>query len=112
MFDAKKLIFLDGAMGTMLQRAGMQAGALPELLNLTDPALITDVHRQYVEAGSDMVITCTFGANEHKLAGSGHTVEEMDAMTDRDGWYFGEEAIAAGLVDHMIRDVSEAHGNA
>lgn len=64
-------------MGTMLQRAGMQAGALPELLNLTDPALITDVHRQYVDAGSDMVITCTFGANEHKLAGSGHTVEEI-----------------------------------
>ena len=70
-------LILDGGMGTMLQRAGMQAGALPELLNLTDPALITDVHRQYVEAGSDMVITCTFGANEHKLAGSGHTVEEI-----------------------------------
>ena len=70
-------LILDGGMGTMLQRAGMQAGALPELLNLTDPALIADVHRQYVEAGSDMVITCTFGANEHKLAGSGHTVEEI-----------------------------------
>ena len=62
-------------------------------------------------------------SNEHSLRlqeiltkilaeNTGHTVEEMDAMTDRDGWYFGEEAIKAGLVDHMIRDVSEAHGNA
>lgn len=70
-------LILDGGMGTMLQRAGMEAGALPELLNLTNPELITSIHRQYVEAGSDMVITCTFGANEHKLAGSGHTVEEI-----------------------------------
>ncbi len=70
-------LFLDGGMGTMLQRAGLEAGGLPELLNLTDPELITSIHRQYVEAGTDMVLTCTFGANEHKLAGSGHTVEEI-----------------------------------
>lgn len=70
-------LILDGGMGTMLQKAGMKAGQLPELLNLTDPEMITNVHRQYMEAGTDMVISCTFGANEHKLAGTGHTVEEI-----------------------------------
>ncbi len=70
-------LFLDGGMGTMLQKAGMEAGTLPELLNLSDPELITSIQRQYVEAGTDMILSCTFGANEHKLEGSGHTVEEI-----------------------------------
>lgn len=70
-------LVLDGAMGTMLQNAGMEAGALPELYNLTNPELITSIHRQYVEAGSDMVLTCTFGANEKKAAGCGHEIEEL-----------------------------------
>ena len=70
-------LFLDGGMGTMLQKAGLEPGGLPELLNLTNPELITSVHRQYVEAGTDMVITCTFGANEHKLAPSGRTPEDI-----------------------------------
>lgn len=70
-------LILDGGMGTMLQRAGLEAGGLPELLNLTNPELITSIQRQYVQAGTDMILTCTFGANEHKLSGSGHTVEEI-----------------------------------
>jgi ATP-dependent Clp protease protease subunit len=76
------------------------------------------VHGYIYGQASDVEIS-----NEHSLRlqeiltktladNTGHTVEEMNAMTDRDGWYFGEEAIAAGLVDHMIRDVSEARGNA
>lgn len=68
---------LDGGMGTMLMEAGMPAGSLPELMNLNHPEVIASIHRQYVEAGSDMVITCTFGANEKKTAGCGHTVEEI-----------------------------------
>lgn len=70
-------LVLDGATGTMLQNAGMEAGELPELYNLTQPELITSIHRQYVEAGSDMVLTCTFGANEKKAAGCGHEIEEL-----------------------------------
>ena len=72
-----KLIFLDGAMGTMLQRAGLKPGALPELLALTDPEMLTRVHRQYVEAGSDVIYANTFGANRRKLARLGHTVDEV-----------------------------------
>ena len=75
--DRQKLIFLDGAMGTMLQRKGLQPGENPELLNLTRPEWIRDIHAAYVEAGSNIVYANTFGANGRKLEGSGHTVEEV-----------------------------------
>lgn len=70
-------LMLDGGMGTMLMNAGMPSGSLPELMNLTHPEIITDIHRQYVQAGTDMVIACTFGANEKKAAGCGHEIEEI-----------------------------------
>ncbi len=79
MFDKTKLTFLDGAMGTMLQRAGLAPGELPELLSLTNPALLTGIHRQYVEAGAQIVYANTFGANRRKLAKLGHTVDEVVA---------------------------------
>lgn len=63
----KDFIFLDGAMGTMLQAAGLKIGGIPELLNLTDPKLIRSIHEQYIEAGSDIVYANTFGANRYKL---------------------------------------------
>ena len=62
-----RLLF-DGGMGTMLQAAGLEAGEAPELLCLTDPEQITRIHAAYVEAGSDVVTTNTFGANARKLA--------------------------------------------
>ena len=65
----KKFIFLDGAMGTMLQRSGLEIGGVPEFLNLTDPKLIENIHKSYIEAGSDIVYTNTFGANRYKLKG-------------------------------------------
>ena len=77
-FEQSKLLFLDGAMGTMLQRAGgMRPGELPELLALTNPQLLTDIHRQYIDAGSQVIYANTFGANRKKLAKYGHTVEEV-----------------------------------
>ena len=75
--DRQKLIFLDGAMGTMLQRKGLQPGENPELLNLTRPEWMRDIHAAYVEAGSNIVYANTFGANGSKLVGTGHTVEEV-----------------------------------
>ena len=62
------LIF-DGAMGTSLQKYGLAAGELPELLNFSNPDMIEKIHREYVEAGADVVTTNTFGANRHKLSG-------------------------------------------
>ena len=71
----KDFILLDGAMGTMLQQAGLEVGGIPELLNINDPELVENIHRQYVEAGSDIVYANTFGANRYKL--KGNSVEEI-----------------------------------
>ncbi len=64
-------------MGTMLQRAGMKPGALPELLALTSPETLTDIHRQYIDAGAQVVYANTFGANRRKLDKLGHSVDEV-----------------------------------
>ena len=77
--DLSKLLFLDGAMGTMLQRGGMQPGQIPELLNLTAPDMLTDIHRQYIAAGSQVVYANTFGVNRRKLRRTDHTVAEVVA---------------------------------
>ena len=68
---------LDGAMGTVLQQRGLPPGGQPELLNLTEPALLASVYREYVDAGSRVVYANTFGANGLKLAKSGHSVTEV-----------------------------------
>ena len=60
-------LLFDGAMGTMLESSVSRPGDLPDLLNLTKPEAVTAVHRQYVEAGSQVVTTNTFGANPFKL---------------------------------------------
>jgi len=72
-----KILILDGAMGTVLQQRGLAPGGVPELLNLTEPELLASIYREYVEAGSQVVYANTFGANGRKLAGTGHTVEEI-----------------------------------
>lgn len=74
---ADKIIYLDGAMGTMLQKNGLVAGHSPELLCITEPEKIQNIHRAYVEAGSDIIYANTFGANSYKLQRTGenaHTV--------------------------------------
>ena len=73
-----KILIFDGAMGTMLQQRGLVPGALPELLNITDPDTVTDIHREYVLAGADVITANTFQAHELKLHGE-HSVEEVVA---------------------------------
>lgn len=65
------ITILDGAMGTMLQAAGLPLGKYPEALNLTHPADITAIHRAYAQAGAQILYANTFGANRRKLEGSG-----------------------------------------
>lgn len=77
LFDQPNTILLDGGMGTMLQAAGLAAGELPEVLNLTRPELIESVHAQYVQAGSRIINANTFGASAKKLAATGYTVEQI-----------------------------------
>lgn len=68
-------LLFDGGMGTMLQAAGLAAGELPELLCLSDPQHIEAIHRAYVEAGSTVITTNTFGANRFKLNGKASVAE-------------------------------------
>ncbi len=73
----KKYILLDGAMGTMLQASGLKLGQIPEVLSFTNEELLVGIHRQYVQSGSDIIYTNTFGGNRYKLAGCGYTVEQV-----------------------------------
>lgn len=64
----KELIILDGAMGTMLnQICGESIGRIPEEINLLSPSAVINVHEAYLKAGSDIILTNTFGANSYKL---------------------------------------------
>ncbi len=77
LLSEKKFIILDGAMGTQLQAKGLKTGECPELLSITHPEIVEDIHRAYINAGSMIVYTNTFGANSYKLAESGYTVQEV-----------------------------------
>ena len=70
-------LLLDGAMGTILQNRGMKAGEQPELLNLNHPDWIEAIHGDYIQAGSRVIYTNTFGANGKKLRRTGKSVEEI-----------------------------------
>ena len=50
-------IVLDGAMGTMLQAAGMKIGEIPEILNIENPQLLISIHEKYLNAGADIIYT-------------------------------------------------------
>lgn len=65
-------VLLDGAMGTYLEKLGYK-GASPELANTTEPSLVERVHTEYAEAGSQIILTNTFGANRLRLSRHGQT---------------------------------------
>lgn len=67
MFELKNNLLFDGAMGTMLQSAGLPAGMPPEKMNLTAPEAVETVHTAYAAAGADILTANTFGANRRKL---------------------------------------------
>lgn len=66
-FLNKTRLYFDGGMGTLLQAKGLKAGEKPEEWNITHPDIITDIHLEYLKAGSNIITTNTFGANCLKL---------------------------------------------
>ena len=70
--DAGETIISDGATGTWLQSHGLEPGGCPEEFNLSRPGLIRQMAREYFEAGSDMVLTASFGGNRFMLEKYGH----------------------------------------
>ena len=74
-YTKNQLLFLDGGMGTLLQEKGLRPGELPERWNLTHPDVVRAIHRDYFNAGSNVVNANTFGANLLKFS-----AEELDAI--------------------------------
>ena len=68
---------LDGATGTMIQKAGIDVPKIPELLNVLAPETLIAIHEAYARAGSQIVYANTFGASPMKLEGTGYTVEDI-----------------------------------
>ena len=79
------ILIADGATGTTLQQMGLPSGAAPERWNLENPAAIRALHRGYVEAGSDLVLTNTFGGSRLRLEmeGLGDQVREINLAAAR-----------------------------
>jgi methionine synthase I (cobalamin-dependent) len=83
-------VLTDGAWGTQLQARGLPAGELPDAWNLTHPEVVLDVARAYVEAGSRVILTNTFGANQLRLAEYG--LAEKVAEINRAGARISKQA--------------------
>ena len=83
----KQMLFFDGATGTQLQARGLQPGELPERWNFTHPEIVEAVHRGYLDVGSNIVKSNTFGANPIKLKGTDldckETIEAAVAIAKR-----------------------------
>ena len=62
----RRIIFFDGGLGSILQERGLKPGELPETWNLTRPEVLYDIHRAYLDAGADIILANTFGANGFK----------------------------------------------
>lgn len=75
-----RIVFFDGAMGTMLLEAGLLPGGVPEMWNIDKPDLVMDVYQQYFDAGADVVHTNTFGGSALKLDVKGYAsqMEEVN----------------------------------
>ncbi len=67
LISREKPALADGAMGTLLHERGISFNKCFDELNLTNPSLVADIHRAYIEAGSQIILTNTFGANRVKL---------------------------------------------
>lgn len=80
-----RIKFFDGSMGTMLQSAGLEAGELPELWNLTNKEKVLEIHNAYAQAGSEFITTNTFGANRLKFDNADEIIKAGVALAKSTG---------------------------
>jgi homocysteine S-methyltransferase len=99
-----KPLLMDGAMGTMLHNLGVGFDECFDELNLTRPAVVAEVHRAYLDAGAESLLTNTFGANRFRLAR--HGLEDRVAEINRAGVELARRVILASFREvHLIGDV-------
>jgi 5-methyltetrahydrofolate--homocysteine methyltransferase len=95
------LFLLDGAMGTQLMAQGIEVGKCNDYLNIESPDIVFDIHRAYLEAGSDAVLTNTFGANKYAL--SRHKLGKMVGRINTTGAEIARRA--AGEEKYVLGDI-------
>ncbi|MDD7027203.1 MAG: homocysteine S-methyltransferase family protein [Lachnospiraceae bacterium] len=77
----EKLVFLDGATGSNLQKRGMPNGVCPELWVTENPEVLLKLQKEYVEAGTNILYACTFGGNRIKLEEYGLAARQEEILT-------------------------------
>ncbi len=93
-------VLADGAMGTMLHARGVSFDQCFDELNLSNPALVAEIHRDYIEAGSQIIYTNTFSANRYKLGE--HGLEDRVSEINKAGVDLARRAVAASFRDVLI----------
>jgi len=93
-------ILADGAMGTMLHAHGIGFDKCFDELNLTNPSAVAEIHRAYIEAGAQLILTNTFGANRFKL--SKHGLGEKVAELSQAGVDLAKRVVAASFRDVLV----------
>lgn len=95
------LFLLDGAMGTQLIAHGIEVGKCNDYLNIESPDIVSDIHRAYLQAGSEAIITNTFGANKYALAR--HGLAEEAGKINKAGARIARQA--AGQEKYVLGDI-------
>src|SRR5919108_4420578 len=90
-----EILLADGAMGTMLHARGVGFDKCFDELNLTNPSAVAEIHRAYIEAGAQLILTNTFGANRFKL--SKHGLEDHVLQLCRAGVDLAKRVVAASF---------------
>jgi methionine synthase / methylenetetrahydrofolate reductase(NADPH) len=98
--SSNKPILSDGAMGTILHQRGVNFDDCFDALNLTNPGLVAEIHREYIEAGSTMIQTNTFGANRYKLAHHGQ--EDLVKEINKAGVELARRVVMASFKEILI----------
>ncbi|MEN6409729.1 MAG: homocysteine S-methyltransferase family protein, partial [Anaerolineaceae bacterium] len=100
LLNPNRPLLSDGAMGTMLHARGVDFDECFDELNLTNPAVVADVHREYIEAGSQIIQTNTFGANRYKL--EKHGLEDRVAEINRAAVELARRVVLASFKNVLI----------
>lgn len=98
--QASRPIVTDGAMGTLLHEHGIEIDACFDELNLTHPAIVAEIHRDYIQAGAQLIKTNTFGANRTKL--DRHGLEERVQEINAAAVSLAKKVVSASFKDVLI----------
>jgi len=97
---SSQTLLADGAMGTMLHARGVGFDKCFDELNLTNPAAVAEVHREYIEAGAQLIITNTFGANRFKL--TKHGLQEDVVEINKASVDLARRVVSASFKDVLV----------